>query len=66
MSLLPPIMKSHMMFTSSVDYSLLLSQVRMALKYYQRLCKEYAICDLSRYREGAVGLRWRTEREVLR
>lgn len=37
----------------------------MALKYYQRLCKEYAICDLSRHREGAIALRWRTEQEVL-
>jgi Folate-sensitive fragile site protein Fra10Ac1 len=40
-------------------------EVRMALKYYQRLSKEYCICDLSRHREGAIGLRWRTEREVL-
>jgi Folate-sensitive fragile site protein Fra10Ac1 len=40
-------------------------EVRMALKYYQRLSKEYCICDLSRHKEGAIGLRWRTEREVL-
>ena len=30
-----------------------------------RLFKEYAIADLSRYKEGAVGLRWRTETEVV-
>ena len=30
-----------------------------------RLFKEYAIADLSRYKEGAVGLRWRTEAEVV-
>src|SRR5262245_27924048 len=34
---------------------------RMALKYYQKLFKEYAIADLSRYKEGKAGLRWRTE-----
>lgn len=38
---------------------------RLAKKYYDKLFKEYAIADLSRYEEGAVGLRWRTEREVV-
>lgn len=38
---------------------------RLAKRYHDRLFKEYALADLSRYREGAVGLRWRTEREVL-
>lgn len=37
----------------------------MAARYYRKLHKEYAIVDLSRWREGACGLRWRTEREVL-
>ncbi|CAM9306421.1 unnamed protein product, partial [Phaeothamnion confervicola] len=37
----------------------------MALKYYRRLYKEYALADLSRYTEGKVGLRWRTESEVI-
>lgn len=36
---------------------------RLAKKYYERLHKEYAIADMSRYREG-VGLRWRVEAEV--
>lgn len=40
-------------------------ETRMAVAYYRRLHKEYAICDLSQYREGKLGLRWRTEREVL-
>lgn len=58
---------------------------RMAVKYYQKLFKEYALCDLSRYKaslsisslfivsdarplnckENKVGLRWRTEKEVV-
>ena len=37
---------------------------RLAKRYYDQLHKEYAIADMSRYREGGVGLRWRTEREV--
>ena len=30
-----------------------------------KLYKEYAIADLSRHREGKVGLRWRTQKEVV-
>ena len=40
-------------------------KVRMARRYYDRLYKEYAIIDLSRYKEGLYGLRWRTEKEVI-
>lgn len=38
---------------------------RLAARYYQKLLKEYALCDLSRYREGKVGMRWRSEKEVV-
>ena len=37
---------------------------RLSRKYHARLFKEYALADMSRYREGQVGLRWRTEAEV--
>ena len=37
---------------------------RLAARYYARLFKEYGIADLSRAREGRLGLRWRTEAEV--
>eukprot|EP00752_Nemacystus_decipiens_P016118 g14413.t1 len=40
-------------------------EVRMASKYYKLLFKEYALADLSRYREDKVGLRWRTEKDVV-
>lgn len=40
-------------------------KVRMARRYYDRLYKEYAIIDLSKYKEGLYGLRWRTEKEVI-
>ena len=32
---------------------------------YDKLFKEFAIADLSRYKEKKIGLRWRTEREVV-
>ncbi len=37
---------------------------RMAKKYWQKLFKEYCICDLSRYKDNKVAMRWRTEAEV--
>ena len=40
-------------------------RVRMARKYYDKLYKEYAIIDLSRYKEGAIGMRFRTETELI-
>jgi protein FRA10AC1 len=37
---------------------------RLARRYHEKLFKEYALADMSRHREGQVGLRWRTEAEV--
>ena len=37
----------------------------LAKAYYDRLFKEYAISDLSRYKENKIALRWRTESEVI-
>ena len=39
-------------------------EVRLAKKYYAKLYREYALADMSRYKEGAIGLRWRTAQEV--
>ncbi|KAM3589359.1 hypothetical protein VKS41_000226 [Umbelopsis sp. WA50703] len=38
---------------------------RIAKRYYEKLFKEYAICDLKRYKEGKIAMRWRTENEVV-
>ena len=38
---------------------------RLAKTYYDRLFKEYAISDLSRYKENKIALRWRIEKEVV-
>ena len=38
---------------------------RLAKKYCQKLFKEYCICDLSRYKDNRVAMRWRTEKEVV-
>ena len=37
---------------------------RLAKRYYDQLFREYALADMTRYKEGAIGLRWRTEQEV--
>jgi len=39
-------------------------EVRMALKYYNKLFREYCLADMSRYKDAKVGLRWRTQQEV--
>lgn len=38
---------------------------RIAKRYYDKLFKEYAICELKRYKEGKIAMRWRTENEVI-
>ena len=39
--------------------------MRLAARYYSKLFREYAIADLSRHAEGRLGLRWRTQAEVV-
>eukprot|EP01066_Platyproteum_vivax_P020396 Platyproteum_vivax@DN8302_c0_g1_i1.p1 len=41
-------------------------ETKLSWKYYNKLYKEYVCCDLSRYKKGQVGFRWRTEAEVVR
>lgn len=38
---------------------------KLAMAHYLSLYKEYCLCDLSRYMEHKVALRWRTKREVV-
>lgn len=40
-------------------------EVQLARRYYDKLFKEYCIVDLSRYKENKIGMRWRTEQEVV-
>lgn len=35
---------------------------RLAKKYYDKLFREYAICDLSKYKENKIGNRFRVEK----
>ena len=37
----------------------------MAKKYYDKLFKEYCICDLTLYKLNKVAMRWRIEKEVI-
>ncbi|WCJ18436.1 hypothetical protein M5689_000787 [Euphorbia peplus] len=38
---------------------------RLVKRYYDKLFKEYCIADMSHYKIGKIGLRWRTEKEVI-
>merc|ERR1712071_100786 len=38
---------------------------QLAKKYHDKLFKEYCICDLRKYEENKVGIRWRIEKEVV-
>lgn len=38
---------------------------RLAKRYYEKLFKEYALADMRMYKKGQVGLRWRTQKEVV-
>ncbi|XP_004510987.1 uncharacterized protein [Cicer arietinum] len=38
---------------------------RLVKRYYAKLFKEYCIADMSQYKSGKIGLRWRTEKEVM-
>ncbi|GAA0172589.1 hypothetical protein Leryth_016965 [Lithospermum erythrorhizon] len=45
-----------------MDYSW---EQRLVKRYYDKLFKEYCIADMSHYKTGKIGLRWRTEKEVI-
>lgn len=38
---------------------------RLAKRYYKKLFKEYCIADMARYKDGKIGMRWRSEKEVM-
>lgn len=38
---------------------------KLVKRYYDKLFKEYCIADMSQYKCGKIGLRWRTEKEVI-
>ncbi|KAJ4970087.1 hypothetical protein NE237_003186 [Protea cynaroides] len=38
---------------------------KLVRRYYDKLFKEYCIADMSLYKSGKIGLRWRTEKEVI-
>lgn len=38
---------------------------RLAKKYYDKLFKEYCICDLSQWQEKKIAMRWRIDREIV-
>uniref|UniRef100_A0A1B6E3P6 Protein FRA10AC1 homolog n=2 Tax=Clastoptera arizonana TaxID=38151 RepID=A0A1B6E3P6_9HEMI len=39
---------------------------KLAKKYYDKLFKEYCICDLTQFKENKVAMRWQTEQEMVK
>jgi len=56
--------QNHRFLWDDVNIEDLSWEQKMAKKYYEKLFKEYCICDLSRYKENKVAMRWRTENEL--
>ncbi|KAJ4460055.1 putative Folate-sensitive fragile site protein Fra10Ac1 [Paratrimastix pyriformis] len=40
-------------------------ETELARKYYEKLFREYCIADMTHWKENKIGMRWRTEEEVL-
>jgi protein FRA10AC1 len=57
------ILKEHYTFVPPEEAKATLWQERMVQRYHDGLYKEFALADLSR--PGQIGLRWRTQQEVL-
>eukprot|EP01053_Blabericola_migrator_P006208 Blabericola_migrator_1__6207@NODE_3132_length_2013_cov_178_662898_g1960_i0_p2_GENE_NODE_3132_length_2013_cov_178_662898_g1960_i0NODE_3132_length_2013_cov_178_662898_g1960_i0_p2_ORF_typecomplete_len223_score42_40Fra10Ac1/PF09725_9/3_3e40DUF3245/PF11595_8/0_3DUF3245/PF11595_8/1_7e02_NODE_3132_length_2013_cov_178_662898_g1960_i012321900 len=62
------LLKKNLKFLYDDDEELDLGIVgnRLAIAYYTRLHKEYVLVDLSQYKTGKIGMRWRTEGELIR
>ncbi|KAK0041344.1 protein FRA10AC1 [Biomphalaria pfeifferi] len=58
------IRENHQFLWDETDNSLSWEK-KLAKRYYDKLFKEYCIADLSRYKENKIGMRWRTEKEVI-
>lgn len=58
------ILKSHFRFLHDSEPTTW--EEKLAFKYFKKLYKEYAMCDLSRYKLGKVALRWRSQVEVVK
>ncbi|GAA6004626.1 hypothetical protein JCM11491_002172 [Sporobolomyces phaffii] len=61
------ILKERHQFVRSqdVDRATLSWEDQLAAKYYDSLFKEFAIVNLKHWKSGQIGMRWRTEDEVL-
>lgn len=58
------IKSNHRFLWENVQDSELTWEQKLAKKYYEKLFKEYCICDVSRYKDNKVAMRWRTENEL--
>lgn len=50
---------------SASSASTLAWEKELVVKYYRSLFREYAVCDLKKYKTKGIALRWRSETEVM-
>ncbi|EEB17248.1 conserved hypothetical protein [Pediculus humanus corporis] len=53
------------LWNETEDVSTLSWEKKLAKQYYNKLFKEYCVADMSRYKENKIGLRWRTQQELI-
>ncbi|CAF0883437.1 unnamed protein product [Brachionus calyciflorus] len=59
------VIREEMKFIWDEDETPTTWEQRLAKKYYDKLFKEYCICDLTLYKQNKIAMRWRVEKEVL-
>lgn len=57
--------QQHQQPQASASSSSLSWEDKLAMSWYSKLFREYALCDLTQYKTGGVAMRWRLESEVL-
>jgi len=58
------IKENHRFLWDNIDNTKLTWEQQLAKNYYDKLFHEYCICDLSRFKENKIAMRWQTEKEV--
>ncbi|RKO91850.1 folate-sensitive fragile site protein Fra10Ac1, partial [Blyttiomyces helicus] len=55
----------HRFLRSDEDDSDTSWEARVAKKYYDKLFREYTLAEMSRFKEGRIAMRWRSQRELV-
>ncbi|CAN8025210.1 hypothetical protein HPB47_009611 [Ixodes persulcatus] len=59
------IRENHQFLWDEADEDVTSWEKQLAKRYYDKLFKEYCICDLTYYKANKIAMRWRTEQELI-